>query len=64
MYFILSAGNGCFKCGAPDHFAKDCTGQEPTKYILKDADGQHGDNNSKSVNQLHVMLDLVLSFSL
>ncbi|KAK1583038.1 hypothetical protein Q3G72_020503 [Acer saccharum] len=40
-------GNGCFKCGAPDHFAKDCTGQEPTKYILKDADGQHGDNNSK-----------------
>ncbi|KAL5746568.1 hypothetical protein ACOSP7_027714 [Xanthoceras sorbifolium] len=41
-------GNGCFKCGAPDHFAKDCTGQLPAKYILKDADGQHGGySNSK-----------------
>ncbi|XAR56885.1 Peptidylprolyl isomerase [Bertholletia excelsa] len=46
-------GKGCFKCGAPDHIAKDCPGdsstkQQPPKYILKDDDGQRGgDENSK-----------------
>ncbi|KAK1404129.1 Peptidyl-prolyl cis-trans isomerase [Heracleum sosnowskyi] len=38
---------GCFKCGAPDHIAKDCTGSPTTKhptakYILKDDKIQHG----------------------
>lgn len=46
-------GTGCFKCGAVDHIAKDCTGsptkqQQPPKYILKDNNTQHGgDNNSR-----------------
>ncbi|KAK1387897.1 Peptidyl-prolyl cis-trans isomerase [Heracleum sosnowskyi] len=43
---------GCFKCGAPDHFAKDCTGSptakhQPAKYILKDDNTQRG-SDSKS----------------
>ncbi|KAK1357904.1 Peptidyl-prolyl cis-trans isomerase [Heracleum sosnowskyi] len=38
---------GCFKCGSPDHIAKDCTGSPTTKhptakYILKDDKIQHG----------------------
>ncbi|KAM6594820.1 hypothetical protein CsatA_002523 [Cannabis sativa] len=45
-------GKGCFKCGADDHIAKDCTGgtaipQQHQKYILKD-DNPHrggGDNS-------------------
>lgn len=50
--FSFIPGKGCFKCGAPDHFAKDCTGEQPAKFILKDADGQHGGySNSKSVNK-------------
>ncbi|KDP25100.1 hypothetical protein JCGZ_22635 [Jatropha curcas] len=44
-------GGGCFNCGAPDHIAKDCTGDpgtkqlKPPKYILKDDNQQHGGNN-------------------
>ncbi|KAL8135451.1 peptidyl-prolyl cis-trans isomerase CYP59-like [Apium graveolens] len=43
---------GCFKCGAPDHIAKDCTGSptakhQPAKYILKDDNTQRG-SDSKS----------------
>ncbi|CAK7355464.1 unnamed protein product [Dovyalis caffra] len=47
------AGRGCFKCGALDHMAKDCTGDpankhQPSKYILKDDHMQRGgDNNSR-----------------
>ncbi|KAJ6919098.1 peptidyl-prolyl cis-trans isomerase CYP59 isoform X1 [Populus alba x Populus x berolinensis] len=47
------AGRGCFKCGALDHMAKDCTGDpaskhQPSKYILKDDNMQRGgDNNSR-----------------
>lgn len=47
------AGRGCFKCGAVDHMAKDCTGDpaskhQPSKYILKDDNMQRGgDNNSR-----------------
>ncbi|XP_015571371.1 peptidyl-prolyl cis-trans isomerase CYP59 [Ricinus communis] len=43
---------GCFKCGAPDHTAKDCTGGPPTKqlqppkYVLKDDNMQHGGKNN------------------
>ncbi|XWS52249.1 hypothetical protein CRYUN_Cryun11dG0051800 [Craigia yunnanensis] len=44
-------GGGCFKCGAIDHIAKDCTGGSATKlhtskYILKDENVQHGGDNS------------------
>ncbi|GMI92902.1 hypothetical protein HRI_002959500 [Hibiscus trionum] len=44
-------GGGCFKCGALDHIAKDCTGGpatqlQPAKYILKDENTQHGGDNS------------------
>ncbi|KAK9178984.1 hypothetical protein WN943_028178 [Citrus x changshan-huyou] len=35
-------GKGCFKCGGLDHIAKDCTGQQPAKYILRDDNRQHG----------------------
>jgi len=51
----LTAGRGCFKCGSPDHMARDCTGDpankhHPLKNILKDDDMQHGgDNNSRLV---------------
>ncbi|KAJ4835544.1 cytochrome P450 monooxygenase 59 [Turnera subulata] len=43
----MSKGTGCFKCGAPDHMAKDCTGDPsnkhiPAKYVLKDHDTQRG----------------------
>eukprot|EP00249_Psilotum_nudum_P015471 c25343_g1_i1 orf=356-2314(-) len=42
--------SGCFKCGEPGHFAKDCSnddaketsrGQEKPRYVIKDT-GQHG----------------------
>ncbi|KAK8490395.1 hypothetical protein V6N13_076410 [Hibiscus sabdariffa] len=44
-------GGGCFKCGALDHIAKDCTGGpvnplQASKYILKDENAQHGGANS------------------
>ncbi|OWM86056.1 hypothetical protein CDL15_Pgr027282 [Punica granatum] len=47
-----SKGRGCFKCGAPDHMARDCTGgpgnqQQPVKYILKDDNIQHGGDDSR-----------------
>ncbi|CAJ1978395.1 unnamed protein product [Sphenostylis stenocarpa] len=43
---------GCFKCGATDHIAKDCTGeatmkQPQTKYILKDDNTQRGADNAR-----------------
>ncbi|XP_011011214.1 PREDICTED: peptidyl-prolyl cis-trans isomerase CYP59-like [Populus euphratica] len=50
---ILTAGRRCFKCGSPDHMAKDCNGDpankhHPLKNILKDDDMQYGgDNNSR-----------------
>ncbi|KAE9458431.1 hypothetical protein C3L33_09679, partial [Rhododendron williamsianum] len=46
-------GKGCFKCGAPDHVAKDCTGDtaiksQPSKYALKEDNRQRGgDDNSR-----------------
>ncbi|WCJ37038.1 Peptidyl-prolyl cis-trans isomerase-like 4 [Euphorbia peplus] len=45
-------GRGCFKCGALDHIAKDCTGDpttnqiQPSKYVLKDDNTQRGGNNN------------------
>ncbi|XVF34145.1 hypothetical protein REPUB_Repub18cG0033200 [Reevesia pubescens] len=44
-------GGGCFKCGALDHIAKDCTGGPvtnllPSKFILKDENEQHGGDKS------------------
>ncbi|GMP55158.1 hypothetical protein CsSME_00020063 [Camellia sinensis var. sinensis] len=41
----MAKGKGCFKCGAPDHIAKDCTGdpstkQQPPKYTLKEDNNQ------------------------
>ena len=61
--FLLTAGKGCFKCGAVDHIAKDCTGsptkqQKPPKYVLKDNDTQHGGDNSRSVT-LHAVLGFI-----
>ncbi|XP_059661833.1 peptidyl-prolyl cis-trans isomerase CYP59 [Cornus florida] len=48
----MGQGGGCFKCGAVDHIAKDCTGgptiKQPQKYILKDDNTQRGgDDNSR-----------------
>ncbi|GMH10688.1 hypothetical protein Nepgr_012529 [Nepenthes gracilis] len=45
-------GRGCFKCGALDHLAKDCTGvstiKQQQKYMLKDENRQHGgDDNTR-----------------
>ncbi|KAI4323235.1 hypothetical protein L6164_022857 [Bauhinia variegata] len=43
-------GGGCFKCGSPDHIAKDCTADpmmktQLTKFMLKDTNAQHGGDN-------------------
>ncbi|CAN1157918.1 Peptidyl-prolyl cis-trans isomerase CYP59 [Linum perenne] len=44
-------GGNCFKCGAADHNAKDCTGgaskQQTPKYTLKDDNTQHGGERSR-----------------
>ncbi|KAG7023008.1 Peptidyl-prolyl cis-trans isomerase CYP59, partial [Cucurbita argyrosperma subsp. argyrosperma] len=44
--YSTDKGRGCFKCGAPDHMAKDCTGGSE-KFILKDDNIQHGGNESR-----------------
>lgn len=46
-------GRGCFKCGALDHIAKDCTEgtdnkQHSTKYVLKDENTQRGGDGHQS----------------
>lgn len=66
--FLLAVGSGCFKCGAVDHIAKDCTGSptkqpKPPTYILKDNNTQHGGDNSRSVT-LHAALKVSLRVSL
>lgn len=44
---VLVAG-GCFKCGAIDHYAKDCDGsKDGKKYVLKDENIQRGSHNSQ-----------------
>ncbi|GLU17984.1 hypothetical protein SLE2022_343080 [Rubroshorea leprosula] len=50
--FQTGKGRGCFKCGALDHVARDCTegpGKlQASKYILKDDNTQHGgDSNAR-----------------
>ncbi|KAF7111002.1 hypothetical protein CFC21_111057 [Triticum aestivum] len=45
--------DGCFKCGAPDHIARDCDqdGEQKPKapnYVLKDDNTQRGGNNRRS----------------
>ncbi|KAF5737423.1 hypothetical protein HS088_TW13G00303 [Tripterygium wilfordii] len=47
----LGKGRGCFKCGALDHMAKDCSGnpaakQQLSKYIPKDDNRQHGEDQN------------------
>ncbi|CAN6455491.1 unnamed protein product [Victoria cruziana] len=51
-----SQGKGCFKCGAIDHFAKDCREGSgslpaPQKYVLKDRNKQRG-NQTKSYDMV------------
>ncbi|CAI0450444.1 unnamed protein product [Linum tenue] len=46
------SGGGCFKCGAVDHLARDCTDglgskSQGPKYILKDDNTQRGSDNSR-----------------
>lgn len=45
--------DGCFKCGAPDHLARDCDqdGEQKNKgpsYVLKDENTQRGGNHRRS----------------
>uniref|UniRef100_A0A0D9WT47 Peptidyl-prolyl cis-trans isomerase n=1 Tax=Leersia perrieri TaxID=77586 RepID=A0A0D9WT47_9ORYZ len=45
--------DGCFKCGAPDHMARDCDQDTEPKnkgpsYVLKDENTQRGGNNRRS----------------
>ncbi|KAJ1255239.1 hypothetical protein BS78_K274000 [Paspalum vaginatum] len=45
--------DGCFKCGAPDHLARDCdqSGEQKNKgpsYVLKDENTQRGGNHRRS----------------
>ncbi|XP_024317384.1 peptidyl-prolyl cis-trans isomerase CYP59 isoform X1 [Brachypodium distachyon] len=45
--------DGCFKCGAPDHLARDCDQDAEQKnkgpnYVLKDDNTQRGSNNRRS----------------
>ncbi|XP_031744958.1 peptidyl-prolyl cis-trans isomerase CYP59 isoform X2 [Cucumis sativus] len=44
--YTTDKGGGCFKCGALDHMARDCTGGS-TKFILKDDNVQHGGDESR-----------------
>ncbi|XP_026660329.2 peptidyl-prolyl cis-trans isomerase CYP59 isoform X2 [Phoenix dactylifera] len=49
--------DGCFKCGAPDHFAQDCDQeaddrQRGTKYVLKDDNMQRGGDNHQRYDML------------
>ncbi|KAF3322517.1 peptidyl-prolyl cis-trans isomerase CYP59 isoform X1 [Carex littledalei] len=44
---------GCFKCGAIDHYAKDCDGnKDGKKYVLKDENIQRGDLNSQKYDMV------------
>lgn len=68
--FFVAVGKGCFKCGALDHIAKECTGdsaskQQPQKYVLKNDNAQRGGgNNSRYVvlgnNSVSISLCLML----
>ncbi|KAG1358819.1 peptidyl-prolyl cis-trans isomerase CYP59 [Cocos nucifera] len=49
--------DGCFKCGAPDHFAQDCdqqpdNGQRGPKYVLKDDNTQRGGDDHQRYDML------------
>lgn len=50
LLFLIA--DGCFKCGAPDHIARDCDqdGEQKPKapnYVLKDDNTQRGGNNRR-----------------
>ncbi|KAG0484780.1 hypothetical protein HPP92_008661 [Vanilla planifolia] len=52
-----STKDGCFKCGALDHIARDCVEglvdkQTGSKYILRDTSTQHGGDVDKSYDML------------
>lgn len=58
-HFCVDVGNGCFKCGASDHIAKNCdVKQQQQKYILKDVDRQHGGGNNSRLVVSHVHVDI------
>ncbi|KAJ3679317.1 hypothetical protein LUZ60_017328 [Juncus effusus] len=42
--------DGCFKCGAKDHFARDCGDEkvEKPKYVLKEGNIQHGGGDDRN----------------
>ncbi|KAJ6810658.1 peptidyl-prolyl cis-trans isomerase CYP59 [Iris pallida] len=52
-----NAKGGCFKCGAPDHIARDChegsdSKQDGPKYVLKNDDIQHGGDDRNRYDML------------
>lgn len=58
---MFLTADGCFKCGAPDHLARDCDqdGEQKNKgpnYVLKDENTQRGGNHRRrSVPTLFVL---------
>lgn len=63
IFFLFAAERGCFKCGALDHIAKDCTGQQAPKYILKEDNRQHGGySDSRFVKSIAYSNEIPLLF--
>jgi hypothetical protein len=52
MILLFPIADGCFKCGAPNHIARDCDQDAEQKpkgpnYVLKDENTQRGVNNRR-----------------